>query len=122
MHIAFVVVSVLLALEMAVTGGPKVLQLRAVRASAEHLGVSVALDRMIGLAELAAAAGLLLGIAYPALCIVTGAAVCFLMCGAIGYHIKAKDNLLAMAPAVFTAALAVAVVVLAVNAAPIPNL
>ena len=122
MHIAFIVISILLAVEMAATGAPKVLQLSAVRASAEHLGVSVTLDRMIGAAEMTAAVGLLLGLAFPALSIVTGAAVCLLMCGAIRYHAKAKDNLLAMAPAVFTAALSVAVVVLAVNAAPIPNL
>ena len=122
MHIAFIIVSVLLALELAIAGVPKVIQLSAVRANAEHLGVSVALDRMIGAAEVSAAVGLLLGLAFPALSIVTGAAVFLLMCGAIGYHAKAKDNLLAMAPAVLTAALSVAVVVLAVNAAPIPNL
>ena len=122
MHIAFIAVSVLLALEMAVTGAPKVLQLSISRTSAEHLGVSVALDRAIGTAEMAAAVGLVLGIAYPALALVAGAAVCLLMFGAIGYHVKAKDNVPAVAPALFTAALALAVVVLAVEAAPIPNL
>jgi hypothetical protein len=122
MHIAFIAMSVLLALEMAVAGAPKVIQLNTAHATAEHLGVSVALDRAIGVAEIAAAIGLLLGIAFPALAIVTGAAVCFLMFGAIGYHVKAQDNLLAVAPAVLTAALAVAVVVIALNAAPIPNL
>lgn len=122
MHIAFIIVSILLALEMAIAGVPKVIQHNAVRASAEHLGVSVALDRMIGAAEIAAAVGLSLGLAFPALSIVTGAAVFLLMCGGIGYHAKVKDNLLAMAPAVLTAVLSAAVVVLAVNAAPIPNL
>ncbi|OBF36788.1 hypothetical protein A5724_13120 [Mycobacterium sp. ACS1612] len=114
--------SVLLALEMAVTGAPKFVQIRAARTAADHLGISVALDRVIGTAQIAAAVGLLLGIAFPALSVVTGAAVCLLMCGAIGYHAKARDRLLAMAPAVLTAALAVAVVVLAANAAPIPIL
>ncbi|WP_101949343.1 DoxX family protein [Mycobacterium sp. 3519A] len=113
MHIAFIVFSVLLAVEMAVTGAPKALQLSFVRASSEHLGVSVALERMIGLAQVGAAVGLLLGIAIPALSVVTGAAVCLLMAGAIGYHVRARDNVLAMAPAVLTAALAIAVVVLA---------
>jgi hypothetical protein len=122
MHIAFIAVSVLLALEMVATGAPKILQLSISRTNAEHLGVSLALDRAIGAAEMAAAVGLVLGIAYPALSLVTGAAVCLLMCGAIGFHAKAKDNLLAMAPAVVTAVLAVGVVVLAVDAAPIPNL
>ena len=116
MHVAFIVLSVLLALVMAVTGAPKVLQLNAVRASAEHLGVSVGLDRMIGVAEMAAAAGLLLGIAFPALSIVTGAAVCLLMGGAVSYHIKANDKVSAMFPAVLTATVAIAVVLLAASA------
>lgn len=125
MHIAFIVLSVLLALEMAVTGAPKVIQLSVVRASAEHLGVSVALDRLIGLAQVAAAFGLLLGIAFPTLSVVTAAAVCLLMCGAVRYHLKAKDNVVAMLPAVLTAAAAAAVAVLAAGvpgAALLPNL
>jgi hypothetical protein len=122
MHTAFMVVSILLALEMAVIGAPKVVQLSAVRASAEHLGVGVALDRTIGVAQMAAAAGLLLGIAFPALSVVTGAAVCLLMCGAIGYHIKAKDKVSAMLPAIVTAAVAIVMVVLAAATAATANL
>lgn len=38
MHIAFIVTSALLALEMAGAGVPKLLQLSAVRKNAEHLG------------------------------------------------------------------------------------
>ncbi|AGB22736.1 hypothetical protein Mycsm_02397 [Mycobacterium sp. JS623] len=125
MHIAFIVLSVLLALEMAVTGAPKVFHLSVVRASAEHLGISVALHRMIGLAEVSAAVGFLLGITFPALSFVTAAAVCVLMCGAVGYHVKAKDNVAAVLPAVLTAAASVAVIALAAGApgaAPLPNL
>jgi hypothetical protein len=117
MHTAFIVLSILLALEMAVVGAPKVVQLNAVRASAEHLGVSVALDRTIGAAQVAAAAGLLLGIAFPVLSVVTGAALCLLMCGAISYHIKANDKISAMLPAVVTAAVAIVIVVLAASTA-----
>lgn len=117
MHIAFIIVSILLALEMAIAGVPKVIQLSAVRANAEHLGVSVALDRMIGAAEIAAAVGLLLGLAFPALSIVTGAAVFLLLCGAVRYHIKAHDKIMAMLPAVVTAAVAIVIVVLAAGTA-----
>jgi hypothetical protein len=120
MHIAFIAMSVLLALEMAVIGAPKVLQLSMARASAEHLSVSVALDRMIGVAQLAAAVGLCLGIAFPALSVVTSAAVFFLMCGAIGYHVKAGDKVLAMVPAVVTATVAIAAVALAASE-PVPS-
>ncbi|GBE65516.1 hypothetical protein MFM001_19780 [Mycobacterium sp. MFM001] len=116
MHLAFIIVSAFLALEMAVTGVPKLLQLSVVRASAEHLGVSAGLDRIIGVAEVAAAAALLVGIAFPALSILTGAAVCLLMFGAVGYHIKAEDKAARALPAVLTAAAAIAVVALAAAA------
>ncbi|GAS86192.1 DoxX family protein [Mycolicibacterium brisbanense] len=116
MHTAFIVASIVLALEMAASGVPKVLQIGAVRTSAEHLGVSVALDRMIGISQIAAAVGLLLGIAFPTLSVVTGVAVCLQMCGAVGYHIKAQDKIVAMLPAVATAAVAVVIVLAAVPA------
>ncbi len=117
MHTAFIVLSILLALEMAASGAPKVLQISAVRDGAEHLGVSATLDRMIGTAQVAATAGLLLGIAYPPLSVVTGAAVFLLMCGAVRYHVKSHDKVLAMLPAVVTAMAAVVIVVLAAGAA-----
>lgn len=122
MHTAFIATSMLLALEMAAIGTPKVLQISAVRDSAEHLGVSVDLDRMIGISQVAAAAGLLLGIAFPTLSVVTGAAVCLLMCGAVRCHIKAQDKTTAVVPAVVTAAVAVAIVVLAAGTANTANL
>jgi hypothetical protein len=113
MHVAFIVVSAVLALEMAGAGVPKLLQLSAARRNAEHLGVSVGLHRMIGLAEVAAALGLLVGIGYPLLSVVTGVAVCLLMCGAVGYHFKAGDKVSAMLPAVLTAVMAVVIGLLA---------
>lgn len=113
MHVAFIAVSILLALEMAGAGVPKVLQLSAVRGSAEHLGVSVGLHQMIGVAEVAAAVGLSVGIAYPPLAVVTAAAVLLLMCGAAGYHIKAGDKISIMLPAVLTAVAAIIVALLA---------
>jgi hypothetical protein len=113
MHVAFIVVSAVLALEMFGAGVPKLLQLSAVRRNAEHLGVSVGLHRMIGVAEVAAAGGLGVGIAYPPLAVVTGVAVCLLMCGALGYHIRAHDKVQAMLPAILTAVMAVAVALLA---------
>lgn len=109
MHVVFIVLSAVLALEMAGAGIPKLLQLKAVRNSAEHLGVGVGLDRMIGVAEIAAAAGLAAGIACPPLSTLTAAAVFLLMCSAIGYHLKAGDKIVHILPAVLTAVVAVAV-------------
>src|ERR1700757_5038671 len=107
MHVAFIVVSAVFALEMAGAGVPKLLQLSSVRKSAEHLGVSVGLHRMIGVAEVSAAVGLGVGIAYPPLAVVTAAAVFLLMCGAVGYHINAGDKVSVMLPAILTAVMAV---------------
>jgi uncharacterized membrane protein YphA (DoxX/SURF4 family) len=116
MHIAIIVLSVLLALELAATGAMKVIGTGTARANAEHLGVSLALSRLIGIAELAAAVGLLAGLALKPLAIVTAAAIVALMVGAIGYHRKARDKIGAALPAVITAAVAIALLALALAA------
>ena len=92
MHIATVVLSVLLAVEFAFTGLIKILGTATARANAEHLGISLRLSRLIGVAELAAVVGLLAGIAVKPLVIVTSAAVVLLIAGAVGYHLKARTS------------------------------
>ena len=92
MHIATVVLSVLLAVEFAFTGIIKILGTGTARKNAAHLGISLRLSRFIGIAELAAVVGLLAGIVVKPLAIVTAAAVVLLMAGALGYHLKARDN------------------------------
>lgn len=116
MHIAIIVLSVLLALELAATGGMKVIGTGTARANAEHLGLSLGLSRLIGIAELAAAAGLLAGLVVKPLAIVTAAAVVVLMVGAVGYHVKARDKVAAVLPAVVTGLIAIAVMALAIVA------
>jgi DoxX-like family len=116
MHIAAIALSVLLALEVAATGAMKVIGTGTARANAEHLGVSLGLSRLIGIAELAAAAGLLAGITVKPLVIVTSAAVVALMVGAIGYHLKARDKISAVLPAVITALVAIALLALSFTA------
>jgi DoxX-like family len=112
MHIATIVLSVLLAVELAATGAMKVVATGTARANAEHLGVSLGLSRLIGIAELAAAAGLLVGIAVKPLAVVTAAAVVLLMVGAIGYHLKARDKAAAVLPAAITALAAIGLLAL----------
>jgi DoxX-like family len=114
MHIAIVILSVLLAVELAATGIIKVVGTGTARANAAHLGVSPQLNRLIGVAELAAAGGLLAGIAVRPLAIVTAAAVVLLMAGAIGYHLKARDKVAAVLPAVITGLAAAALLSLAI--------
>jgi DoxX-like protein len=113
MHVATIVLSVLLAVELAATGIIKVIGTGTARKNAEHLGVSPGLSRLIGLAELAAVVGLLVGIAVRPLAVVTAAAVVLLMAGAIGYHLKARDKIGAALPAVITAGAAIALLALA---------
>jgi DoxX-like family len=108
MHIATIVLSVLLAVELAATGIIKVVGTGTARANAEHLGVSPQLSRLIGIAELAAVVGLLAGIVVKPLAIATAAAVVLLMVGAIGYHLKARDKVAAVLPAAITGLAAIA--------------
>jgi hypothetical protein len=94
----------------------KVIGTDTARTNAGHLGISLGLSRLIGVAELAAAAGLLAGLAVKPLAIVTAAAVVALMVGAVGYHLKARDKVAAVLPAVFTGLVAIAVLALAIVA------
>src|SRR5271166_5305648 len=116
MHIAAVVLSVLLAVELAFTGIIKIVGTGTARANAAHLGISLRLSRLIGVAELAAVVGLLAGIAVKSLAIVTAAAVAILMAGALGYHIKARDNGTVLLPAAITGLAAVALAVFTIVA------
>ena len=116
MHVASIILSVVLALELAFTGSIKVLNTKMAQDNAAHLGVSTQRFRLIGVAELAAVVGLLAGIFIKPLAIVTAAAVCLLMAGALGYHAKARDKVPAMLPAIVTEIAAIAVLVLTVLA------
>src|SRR5271166_3561199 len=78
MHIAAVVLSVLLAAELAFTGIIKILGTGTARANAAHLGITLRSAASIGIAELAAVAGLLAGLAVKPLTIVPAAAVALL--------------------------------------------
>lgn len=112
MHITFVVLSVLLAAEFAFVGITKVLHTAAARANATHLGLSTTLNRLIGVAELAAAIGLLAGIAVKPLAIAAAAGVVLLMVGAVAQHLKVRDKATALIPAVVTGLAAVALMAL----------
>jgi hypothetical protein len=99
---------------MAATGMTKVLNTATAQKNSRHLGYSTGLSRFIGLAELAATAGLLIGIAWHPLTLVTAAAIVALMVGAVTYHVRAGDQTRALAPALVTAAAAAALVVLSI--------
>jgi hypothetical protein len=112
MHLTTTILMGLLALPLIATGTMKLLNNVTARGSADHLGISVNLSRAIGLAEIAGAAGLILGIIFVPLAILTATAVLILMIGAVGYHIRAHDACTAILPAALTAAAALAAIVL----------
>lgn len=112
MHLTTTILMGLLALLLIATGAMKLLNNTTARRNADHLGISANLSRAIGLAEIAGAAGLVLGTIFVPLAIITSSAVVILMTGAIVYHARAHDACTAILPAVLTAAAALAIIAL----------
>lgn len=108
MHMATVVLSVLLAAEFIFAGITRILDTGTAPTNAAHLNLSLRLSRFVGIAEIAAAVGLLAGIAVKPLAIMTAAAVCLVMAGALGYHPTARDEGAVLLPAAITGLAAVA--------------
>ncbi len=116
MVVASVIASVLLAVVSAASGIPKILGTGQMRDEARHLGVPWTGYLVIGALELAAAGGLLAGIALAALSIAAAGGLVLMMAGAVAAHARAGDPLSAMAPALVVGAAAVLVLGLRVAA------
>ncbi|MFI1035418.1 DoxX family protein [Streptomyces sp. NPDC020951] len=92
MYIAAAVLSVLLALVAVAAGVPKALLKGDVSAGLRsHMGLSAGFVRFIGLAEVAAAVGLVVGLFWQPLGIAAAVGFGVTMVGAIGFHAKARD-------------------------------
>jgi hypothetical protein len=92
MYIAAAVLSVLLTLVALGAGAPKVLLKGNVPAQLQsHMGLSAGLVRFIGLAEVAAAVGLIVGLFWQPLGIAAAVGFAILLIGAVGFHTKAGD-------------------------------
>lgn len=91
MYIAAVILSVLLALVSLAAGAPKAQLKGDVPDGLVAKGLSSALVRLIGLAEVAAAAGLVAGIWWQPLGIAAAVGMAVLFLGAIGFHVKWGD-------------------------------
>ena len=112
MFVAGVVVSVLLALVAAASAVPKLAGTRGMLEEATHLGVPRTGYVVIGALELAAAAGLLAGLALPPLGVAAAAGLVLMMAGAVVSHGRAGDHLSAMLPAAGVGVLAAATLAL----------
>ena len=110
MYITAAVLSVLLALVSLAAGAPKALLKGDVSAGLQsHMGLSAGLVRVVGLAEVAAAGGLIIGLFWQPLGIAAAIGFTITMIGAVGFHAKAGDYAdpatrgNAMAPIILTA-------------------
>ncbi|MFJ1973816.1 DoxX family protein [Streptomyces sp. NPDC087903] len=100
------VLACLLALGFTAVGVPKILALEKMRELAAESGFPVGAYRVIGVLEVAGAAGVLLGLAVPVLGVLAGAGLLLLMAGAAITHGRKGDGLRGMAPALACAVLA----------------
>jgi uncharacterized membrane protein YphA (DoxX/SURF4 family) len=89
------------------TGQPKM------RQSAVHFGIPWPRYRLIGVAELAAAAGILIGLWWHPLGVAAAAGMALLLLSAVTAHRKAADSVKEMAPALLALAITAAYLAIA---------
>ena len=112
MFVTVLVLSCLLAAALLFSGSRKIAGGKAVTGEAAHLGVPMRGYRLIGVAEVAAAAGLLIGLAWAALGVAAATGLVLLMSGAVISHIRVGDAADRWAPAAVLAVLAVVTLLL----------
>ncbi|GAA1560493.1 hypothetical protein GCM10009804_16590 [Kribbella hippodromi] len=102
-----VVLAIVVGVLFIVTGGVKVLGVRQSLAVRDHLGMAPQLWRLIGLLELAGAAGVLIGLKLTVLGVLAAIGLTLLMLGAIASRVKVRDSALMIAADVVVLALVV---------------
>ncbi|MEU5259675.1 DoxX family protein [Amycolatopsis sp. NPDC021455] len=100
-----IVLSVLVAAVFLLFGAAKLFALAPMRERATHAGFSVTAYRGIGVLEIAGAAGLLLGLAVPVLGALAGTGLLLLLAGALVTHVRNRDGVRDLVPALVCAAL-----------------
>ncbi len=108
-----VTVSLLLAVVCLLPAASKLLGHPKMRQSAAHFGISWPRYRLIGAAELAAAAGVLIGLWWHPLGLAAAAAMALLLLGALITHRRAADRGKEMAPALLALAITLAYLAIA---------
>jgi uncharacterized membrane protein YphA (DoxX/SURF4 family) len=106
MFVVTIILAVLLALVFGMAGAQKVVGAKTAMDNADHINASHGLYRVIGVLELLAAIGLLVGLAVAPLGIAAGVGLVLLMIGAVVFHVRAHDAMKAMTPPVVLAVLA----------------
>ena len=90
--LATITITFLLVAVCLVPAAGKLLAHPQMQASAAHFGIAWSRYRLIGVAELAAAAGILAGLAVPALGVVAAVGMTVLLGGALVVHRQAGDS------------------------------
>jgi len=109
----FVTISLLLAVACMLPAAGKLTGQPRMRKSAAHFGISWSRYRLIGVAELAAAAGILTGLWWHPLGVAAAAGMAVLLVGAVVTHRKAADSVKDMVPALADLVLTLAYLALA---------
>ena len=95
----FTILSLLLAALCLMPSFAKLSAQPAMVASADHFGIEWPRYRLIGVAELAAAVGLILGLVWHPLGVAAALGMALLVGGAVVMHLRAGDSLKHMGPA-----------------------
>ena len=111
----FITISLLLAAVCMLPAAGKLLGHPKMRQSAAHFGIAWPRYRLIGVAELAAAAGILTGLWWHPLGVAAAAGMTLLLLGAIITHRKAADSAKEMAPALAALLLTLAYLAIALT-------
>ena len=111
----FVTIALLLAAACLVPAAGKLLGLPKMRQSAAHFGIAWPRYRLIGVAELAAAVGVLIGLWWHPLGVAAAAGMTLLLAGALISHQRAADSGKEMAPALLALAITIAYLAIALT-------
>ena len=111
----FVFISLLLAVVCLLPAAGKLIGQPKMRQSAEHFGIPWSRYRLIGVAEVAAAVGVLAGLSWHPLGVAAAAGLALLLAGALITHRRAADHGKEMAPALIGLALAIAYLAIALT-------
>jgi uncharacterized membrane protein YphA (DoxX/SURF4 family) len=111
----FVTVSLLLAAACLLPAAGKLLGHPKMRQSAAHFGIPWSGYRLIGIAELAAAAGVLIGLSRHPLGVAAAAGMVLLLLGAVITHRRAADSGKETAPALVALAITLAYLAIALT-------
>ena len=92
MDLARIILSIVLALTLLVTGGGKILNLPFSRRNRDNLSVHPVFWRVTGLLEVAATVGLAWGIGFVPFGLAAAIGVALLMIGALAFRLQSRDK------------------------------